>query len=274
MALPPELFAYVRDLLREHAGNVLEEDKAYLVETRLAPLARKNGSRSVRDFLSHLRSGARADLRRDVVEALVIQETFFFRDHHVFDALRNEILPGLIRLRGTEQQLSLWSAACSSGQEPYSLAMLLREHLPALQSWEVRILASDLSRPVLERGREGRYTHAEMQRGLPDGYRHRYFRKCGEGWQIRNDLRAMVEYRQINLGAPWPELPLMDLVLLRNVLLYFDPASKARILGKVCEQLRPGGVIVLGGGESLPEALPDLERESTGRVSWFRKKDR
>src|SRR5262249_48720915 len=162
------------------------------------------------------------------VEAMTINETFFFRDGHPFEVLRQTVLPELLRRRAEVRCLNIWSAACSSGQEVYSVAILLRHNFPALSDWNVRLIASDLSGARLERARQGCYSELEVCRGLLPELLRVYFRRRGDGWQIRDDIRHTVEFRPINLHGVWPELPALDLVLLRNVLIYFDGPAKQR----------------------------------------------
>lgn len=242
---------WLRTMVQARTGVVVEEDKIYLIEARLAALADREGFSSVRDLLAGMRmeetDGA---LHRAVIESLLVAETSFFRDLHPFEALRDRILPELLARRDAERTLHLWCAACASGQEPYSLAILLREHFPQLTEWNVRLIASDVSHGILRRAREGAYTALEVNRGLPAPLLVRWFEKSGERWRVREEIRSMVEFRELNLAAPWPSLPRMDLVLLRNALLYFDDPMRRAVLQRVRHTLAPDGVLVLGAGES------------------------
>jgi chemotaxis protein methyltransferase CheR len=181
---------------------------------------------------------------------MTTNETSFFRDGHPFEALRLAALPELIRRRGADHTLNIWCAACSTGQEPYSVAILLREHFPQLERWNIRIIGSDLSTDVLTRARLGRFCGAEVHRGLPTRLLDKYFQPDKEEWRVRDHLRRMVEYRVINLIDPWPALPALDLVLLRNVLIYFDVPTKRTIFERVRKVLRPDGYLLLGGSET------------------------
>ena len=243
-------FDLVRRLLREHSAIVLEEGKQYLVETRLAPLARQLELPSIGELIARLRNQPANGLCRQVVEAMVTTETLFFRDHHPFEALRKVVLPDLIGRRRGERRLNVWCAACASGQEPYSLALLLREHFPELEGWKIALLASDLSREVLARAREGRFNQIEVNRGLPAALLVKYFEQHGTDWQLKPALRGMVDFQEINLAQPWPALPRMDLILIRNVMIYFDVETKKTILGRVARLLRPDGYLLLGGAET------------------------
>jgi chemotaxis protein methyltransferase CheR len=243
-------FEFIRKLLRQHSAIALEPDKQYLVESRLAPLLRRLELRSIGDLVGRLRAQPFDRLHTEIVEALVTSETSFFRDHHPFDSLCKAVLPELVRRRGEERCLRIWCAACSTGQEPYSLALLLREHFPELRTWDVSLLATDLSREVLQRARDGRYNQIEVNRGLPAALLVKYFRQEGNTWQLQADMRGMVDFRVLNLAQPWPALPRLDLVLLRNVMIYFDVETKRTILGRLTRLLRPDGYLVLGGAET------------------------
>jgi chemotaxis protein methyltransferase CheR len=243
-------FEYVCRLVRDRSAVVLETGKEYLVEARLAPVVGQLKLGSITELVGRLRSGPDDGLIARVVEAMVTTETSFFRDLHPFETLRKTVLPELIRRRADERRLSVWCAACSTGQEPYSLAILLREHFPDLAGWRVNVLATDLSVEVLARAREGRYTQAEANRGLPAALLVKYFRQHGSAWELAEDVRRAVEFRELNLVRPWPLLPRMDLVFLRNVMIYFDVDTKKAILGRVARLLRPDGYLLLGGAET------------------------
>jgi chemotaxis protein methyltransferase CheR len=243
-------FDAVRSLLREHSAIVLDSDKRYLVESRLGPLVRQRNLSSIGELLRQLRQRPELDLRRQIVEALVTSESSFFRDHHPFEALRKNILPDLINRRRSQRRLDIWCAASAVGQEPYSVALLLREHFPELAAWKVGLLASDLSREVLARARQGRYNQIEVNRGLPATLLVKYFEQHGTDWQLQPAIRAAVDFQEINLARPWPALPPMDLVLIRNVLIYFDVETKKSILKRVAGLLKPDGYLLLGGTET------------------------
>jgi chemotaxis protein methyltransferase CheR len=243
-------FEYVCRLVRDRSAVVLEAGKEYLVEARLTPLAGKLRLGSISELVARLRSGPDDGLSARVVEAMVTTETSFFRDLHPFETLRTTVLPELIRRRADERRLTIWCAACSTGQEPYSLAILLREHFPGLVGWRVDVLATDLSEEVLGRAKEGRYSQIEVNRGLPAALLVKYFRQHGATWELAEDVRRVVEFRELNLVRPWPALPRMDLIFLRNVMIYFDVDTKKAILGRVARLLRPDGYLLLGGAET------------------------
>jgi chemotaxis protein methyltransferase CheR len=270
MTLSRASFEFVRTVLRERSAHCLEDDKVYLVETRLLPLAREHGFKSVEDFVQHLQSRRKETLLVELVEAMSINETSFFRDENAFKAVRESVLPDLVQRRAHLRSLNIWSASCSSGQEPFSIAMILRRHFPTLEGWSIRLLASDLSRTMLARARRGVFSDLEMSRGLPDEMRTSCFDKRSDGWHIHDDLRRMVEFQQINLSGPWPELPPLDLVLLRNVLIYFDTPTKQQILDKVHRVIQRDGYLMLGGAESTHHLDGRFQSVSFANVSFFK----
>jgi chemotaxis protein methyltransferase CheR len=243
-------FNFIRRLLRERSAIALEPGKEYLVETRLAPLLRQLELNSIGELIAQLRDQPDARLHRQIVEAMVTTESSFFRDHHPFETMRKVVFPELIERRRNERRLNIWCAASSHGQEPYSIALLLWEHFPELSQWKVSLLASDLSREALARARAGRFNQIEVNRGLPAALLVKYFEQHGTDWQLLPVIRNMVEFQEINLAQPLPALPSMDLVLIRNVMIYFEAATKKAILGRVARLLRPGGYLLLGGAET------------------------
>jgi chemotaxis protein methyltransferase CheR len=243
-------FEYVQELVRKRSAIVLEAGKEYLVESRLSAVARAEGFASIEHLVVELRRTQANGLHRKVIEAMTTNETAFFRDLHPFEALRAQLIPELMQRRGAQRQLTIWCAACSSGQEPYTIAMLLREYFPALGGWRVRILGTDLSREVLDRAKAARYSQAEVNRGLPAAFLVKYFRKQGVEWQVVDDIRRIVEFGELNLNEVWSGVPPCDLVFMRNVLIYFDVETKKTILAKLRRVLRPDGYLFLGGAET------------------------
>lgn len=247
-------FAFLRDLVYSEAAIVVGEDKKYLMEARLAALADRHMPVGLAPLLGALRRGEDAGLRRHVAEAMAIHETYFFRDHWLTETLREQVLPALIRARQDTRTLRIWCAACSSGQEPYSIGMLLRESFPQLAGWDITLLATDFSREILEQARRGHYALGEVNRGLPTRLLMRWFSQHGLDWAVRPEIRDMVEFRELNLASErWPLLPDFDLVLLRNVLIYFDDRTRQGVLGRVAGTLRHDGFLVLGGAEVVNE---------------------
>jgi len=272
MAITRPDFEFIRDLVRVKAGIVLDPGKEYLVESRLAPLARKEGFRSLSELVAGLRCRSANGLHYKVVEAMTTNETTFFRDHQPFELLRTKVLPEVVARRGAGRNISIWCAASSSGQEPYSIAMLLREHFSFLATWRVDFIASDISQEMLARTRQGRYSQLEVNRGLPAAYLVKYFRKEAGEWQVRDDLRQMLSLREINLAEPWPYLPPLDIVFMRNVLIYFSVESKKEILGRVRKLLKPDGYLFLGGAETTLN-LDDSFATVPGLSSCYRLKE-
>lgn len=244
-------FDFVSALAYNQAAIVLERGKEYLVESRLTPLAQREGFDSLASFIAAMRKDrAQGPLQSKALDALTTNETYFFRDFHPFEALRKSLVPELIAKRAEARRLTIWCAACSTGQEPYSIALLLREHFPQLASWQIEIIATDLSATVLQQAQSGRYNQIEVNRGLPASYLVKYFTQQDGGWVINPDIRQMVQFRALNLIQPWPILPPCDLVFIRNVMIYFDVETKKSILKKLRHCLRPHGSLFLGSSET------------------------
>ncbi|MFA5564969.1 MAG: protein-glutamate O-methyltransferase CheR [Acidimicrobiia bacterium] len=243
-------FQYVRELVYTSAALVVESGKGYLVESRLRPVAQAAGFKDVGAMVAKLRYEPYSRLHHEVVQAMTTNETSWFRDLHPYEALKSTVIPDLVRRRSVEQSITLWSAACSSGQEPYSVAMVLRDSFPELTNWRVSILASDLAESVVNKAREGRYSQLEVSRGLPPNLMARYFTNDGTQWVIKDELRKMVRFGVINLIGPWTEVPNVDIVMLRNVMIYFDIPTKQKILSRVKKIMRPDGYLFLGNAET------------------------
>lgn len=269
IAISKSDFNYVRDLVRRHSAISLEPDKAYLIETRLAPLARQTGFDSLQALIASLRTNPGADLRDRVIEAMFTHETSFFRDGHPFEILKSMILPNLLAKRSPSQNLTIWCAACSSGQEPFSVAMLAREHFPDLARGRLRTIATDLSESILARAREGLYTQTEINRGLPPALLARYFDKQGSCWRLKLEIRRMVDFQRSNLAEEWPNLPSPDIIFMRNVLIYFDQETKKSILSKIRKTLKPDGYLILGSSETTLNLDPTFESLSIGKTVCY-----
>lgn len=266
-------FEFVRGLVKQHAAISLDDSKRYLVAARLLPLARQQGMSSVERLVARLRATPFGDLHLRAVEAIATTETSFFRDLHPFNALRDHVLPDLIRRRRDSRSLVIWSAACSSGQEAYSVAMLIREHFPQLLDWNLQILASDLSRPMLERGRLGAYQQHEVNRGLPARLLVRHFMQDGGAWRVRPELQSMVRFFTQNVAREWPTVPHVDLLLLRNVLIYFDVEDRKKILARVRRHLRRDGYLLLGAAETTLNVDERFSRTRIDRAVFYRPAD-
>ena len=261
---------FISDVVRQRSAIVLDRSKEYLIESRLVTLARQRGDASVEDLVRKLRAAPSGPLRDEVVEAMTTNETSFFRDGHPFMALSNTILPELLVQRGRERSLNIWCAACSSGQEPYTIAMLIQELIGADPSWRVRLLATDLDTKMLQRTKEGIYNQFEVNRGLPAPLLVRYFARHGMNYQVDSRLRAMIETKFLNLADPMPPMPQFDIVFLRNVLIYFDVDVKRRILQGVKKVIRPDGYLFLGGAETTMNVDDSWERQTIGRATVYR----
>ncbi|MCL6464462.1 MAG: protein-glutamate O-methyltransferase CheR [Bacillota bacterium] len=254
--------AFLRQLIQSRSGNALDPLRNNLFEARLRSLWQSLGMSSLGELVHQLRFASDPLLEQSVVEAMTINETSFFRDHAPFDLLREELLPRLIRARRAERRLLFWSAACSSGQEAYSLAMLLRDGFPHLADWKIEILGTDLHATMIQRARRGRYQRFEVNRGLPARYLLRYFRRDGEEWEVDPALRAICRFEQKNLLHFAPFLTKFDGILLRNVLFYFSSATQQSILTRVHASLRSDGFLLLGPSECAhqPGWRPVLHR--------------
>jgi chemotaxis protein methyltransferase CheR len=274
MAISRSQFEYVQWLIHQRAGLVVETGKEYLVESRLEPLARREGFASLQAFLVTLSARPFDGLHQKLVQAMTTNETLFFRDVTPFELLRAQVLPDLILHHASDRRLSFWCAACSTGQEPYSVAMLLREHFPEFESWNVRFIASDLSTEALARAIRGRYSQLEINRGLPAQYLVKYFTKRDNEWQIRDDIRRMIEFRELNLAERWSFLPQVDVIFIRNVLIYFNLSTKREVLVKAAQHLQPWGYLFLGSSETTLSIVDEFEPLSDGRGACYRYKNR
>ena len=230
---PPD-YEYLRKLLKDHSGLDLSADKQYLIESRLLPLSRKARLAGISELVQKMKGGS-ASIIAQVVEAMTTNETFFFRDKVPFDHFRDSIMPEILKARAGRKSIRIWCAAGSTGQEPYSLAMCLKEMSAALAGWRVEIIATDLSQEVLEKSKAGIYSQFEVQRGLPIQMLVKYFKQNGEFWQINPDIRAMVQHRQLNLLHDFSQLGAFDVIFCRNVLIYFDQDTKINIFGRLAK---------------------------------------
>ena len=264
---PPD-YEYLRKFLKDHSGLDLSAEKHYLIESRLLPLARKSGLDGIGELVQKLKAGS-AVFVSQVVEAMTTNETFFFRDKVPFDHFREVIMPELLQARANRKSIRIWCAAGSTGQEPYSLAMSLKEMNAALSGWRVEILATDLSQDVLEKSKAGIYSQFEVQRGLSIQMLVKYFKQTGELWQINADMRAMVHHRQLNLLHDFSQLGAFDVIFCRNVLIYFDHESKVNIFNRLARATEPDGFLVLGAAETVV-GLTDAFRPFSERRGLYR----
>ena len=268
MSLAAADFAFVANLVRREAAIVLAPGKEYLVEARLIPVARKVGAAGVSDFLAALQRRPNAEHQRLVIDALTTNETSWFRDREPFTALTDVVLPELVRSRASARKLRLWSAASSSGQEAYSLAITLQEALPP--GWSYEIIGSDISGEMIRRAEAGEYSQVEVNLGLPASQLVQYFERAGAHWRVVPSLRRNVSFRLMNLTTPLPALGAFDIVFLRNVLIYFDVQTKRTVLRNVARLLRPDGLLFLGAAETTIGIDDNYERVAAGRTSAYR----
>ena len=246
---PPD-YEYLRKVLKDLSGLDLSADKQYLIESRLLPLARKAGMSDIGELVQKMKGGSSA-LINQVVEAMTTNETFFFRDKVPFEHFRDTVMPEMLRARVMRKSIRIWCAAGSTGQEPYSIAMCLKEMGAALAGWRTEIIATDLSQEVLEKSKSGIYSQFEVQRGLPIQLLVKYFKQMGELWQINADIRAMVQHRQLNLLHDFSQLGTFDVIFCRNVLIYFDQDTKSRIFARLAKSVEADGFLALGAEETV-----------------------
>lgn len=270
MGLDTAEFDYLCKFMQQHSAILIDPGKEYLVESRLTPLAYQEGMESAQKLLERLRREPANGLHRKVLDAMTNNETIFFRDAAPFGALRQAIIPELLGKRAAERKLSFWSAAASSGQEAYSLAMLVCEDFAGLPGWSVSILGTDISTAILNRARQGRYSQLEVNRGLPAKSLAKYFSREGLEWQLCGSIRQRVEFREMNLAEAWPALPQFDVIFLRNVLIYFSVEKKKEILRRVRSVLREDGLLFLGTAETTLNLDDGFERVPWENTSYYR----
>ena len=270
MACSDTDYAYLRKLVLEQSANLIDPSRNMLFETRLTPLARTAGAENLEGLVSILRVDRTARLHHAVAEAMTINETSFFRDVRPFEAMRLTVIPALMRQNAEGRKLRIWSAASSTGQEGYSIAMLLLEHFPELASWDVKIIGTDLSRTVLDYAKAGRYRRMEINRGLPAKMLVKYFVRDGEEWEVAPKLKALCEFRYANLCAPLPPLPVFDLVMLRNVLLYFPQQDRSCVFSDVYGQMNPKGFLMLGNAEQAEDSTDQFVAEFAADSYFYR----
>ena len=263
-------YAYLRDVVLAESANLIDPSRNSLFETRLTPIAKLAGASTLEDFVSILRVDQTTHLHRAVAEAMTINETSFFRDGRPFDVLRETILPRLIENNWAERRLRIWSAASSTGQEAYSLAMMICEYFPKLANWDVKIVGTDISREVVEYAGRGRYRRLEVNRGLPARMLVKYLTRHGDEWEVNARVRAMCEFQCASLCAPLPRLPMFDLVMLRNVLLYFPQQDRGSVFRDVYRQMVPEGYLLLGAAEQAEDSTKMFQAEFVKDCYFYR----
>lgn len=244
-------YDFIGELLKRRSGLVLAPGKEYLLESRLTPIVREHGLSSLDALVADLRKPGSDTLQAEVTEAMTTNESFFFRDNTPFDLFKEDMMPALQVSRATQRKLRIWCSACSTGQEPYSLSMLLKEMADKIVGWRIEIVATDLSSEVLEKAKVGMYSQFEVQRGMPVTMLVKYFTQVGEMWNIDAGVRAMVDYRKLNLLESFSHLGAFDIVFCRNVLIYFDQPTKTKVLDGISSLLAPDGYVVLGAAETV-----------------------
>ena len=269
MSLSDADFAYVRDVVYRQAAIVLEKEKNYLVEARLTPLVRRHGFDSLEALVAQMRTQPQNGMQWHVIEAMTTNETSFFRDVYPFDLLKKSVLPELIKKRAALRQLNIWCAAASSGQEPYTILMVLRDSFPELASWKINFIATDISKEMIDRCREGCFSQLEVNRGMPAPLLVKYFSKIGTEWQIKEELRRAIDFRQMNLAQSWPALPPIDFIFMRNVLIYFDFETKKQILARVRKTMKPDGYFFLGGAETTLNIDESFKRVQIDKAAYY-----
>ena len=270
MACSDNDYAYLRELVLNQSANLIDPSRNALFETRLTPIARLAGAANLEGLVSILREDRPAHLHRAVAEAMTINETSFFRDVKPFDALRKNVLPKLIEQRQGERKLRIWSAASSTGQEAYSVAMMLCEHFPELARWDVKVIGTDISHNVVEYAQRGRYRRLEVNRGLPARMLVKYFQRDGDEWEVSAKVKALCQFQYANLCAMLPPLPVFDIVLLRNVLLYFPQQDRGCVFSDVYRQLDGRGYLLLGNAEQAEDSTNLFTAEFGAECYFYR----
>jgi chemotaxis protein methyltransferase CheR len=272
MAIEKSDFEFVCNLVRQRSGIVLEAGKEYLVEARLGGLLRPHKLDSMHQLIGRLRASVSDPLNRLVVEAMTTNETSFFRDVQPFETLKSVVLPALLARNAMTRTLNIWCGASSTGQEPYTMAMVLHEAIPKIADWKINFIATDISSEMIARSRAGKYNQIEINRGLPATMMVKYFDKHGLDWQVKEPLRKMIDFREMNLTAPWNGMNPMDIVFMRNVLIYFDTPTKQNILARLRQVLKPDGYLFLGCAETTMSLDDCYQRMSADRSGCYRLK--
>lgn len=277
LKINPDELTEVASFVNKLTGIMLDQSKAYLVESRLGPLAEELGCRNYRDLLLKSRNDARRVVQNRIIDAITTNETFFFRDNNPFELLRHKVLPDLFdRIMSPGniiKKLKIWSAACSTGQEVYSIAVILRELLPDVDRWNIRFLGTDISDAAIAQASYGRYNRTEISRGLTPNQVSKYFQEDGNQWRIKDELRAMAQFKRQNLQEPFNGMEKFDLILCRNVAIYFSPENRRTMYDRIANQLNPNGILIIGASESLMGISDRFERKDYMRSVFYQLKD-
>ena len=271
MTIPIESFRFLKEWAKKRSG-ILLEGKEIMVESRLETLSALSKLGGIEKLVESLKENPDSPLAIKTLEALTTNETFWFRDLHPYEILKSKILPEILETRKAIKYLRIWSAACSTGQEPYSIAMILKQHFPQMDGWNVQILATDLSEQMIAKAASGRFDQMEINRGLPAALLTKYFERDGQGYRIQDAIRKKIEFRTLNLTQAFT-LPVdLDVIFIRNVLIYFDAPTKKAILQRAIQNLRPGGYLFLGSAESLFGMDLPLESVMGEKTIYYRKR--
>ena len=268
----PEDFDLISGILKSRSGLILSPEKVYLLESRLTPIARAKGLETLDDLINEIRLHRKEALLSEITEAMTTNESFFFRDNTPFDLFKDKVLPELMKRNASSRKIKIWCAAASTGQEPYSIAMIIKEMGVKLAGWDIEIFGTDLSNKVLEKARMGLYSQFEVQRGMPIKYLMKYFNQVGEMWQISDELKSMVKYKPMNLLDNYIGLYNYDVVFCRNVLIYFEPDMKTKVLEKVRKAMKPDGTLFLGAAETVL-GITDKFKPVTGSRGMYHTTD-
>lgn len=262
-------YDFIRKLVHAKTAILIDEQKNYLIDSRLMILKEKKQYKNVEEIIHKLKYEQCEKCIREVINIMTTNETSFFRDKHPFEALKLSIVPAILAKK-QNKSLTIWSGACSTGQEPYSLAILLCEFFPKIVAeFSIKILATDISTDVLEHAKKGLFTQNEVNRGLPIQYLLKYFDRQGQSWQVKEPVRQMIEFRQLSLNNDWAFIPRMDIVFLRNVLIYFTEQTRFNILHQIKQRIYPQGYLFLGAGEMLPRNEVELQREQIDGTYFY-----
>lgn len=270
--IDPADYEFLTQFLMKQSGLFLGSSKEYLLEARLIPLAQSWGLPGIRELTAEVRRHPNQQLAQGVIEAMTTNETLFFRDKTPFDELCDQLLPPIIEARRATRSLRIWSAAASTGQESYSLAMLLKDKFPALQSWQIELFGTDLSKSALAKAEAGLYSQFEVQRGLPVQMLVKHFTQQGEYWRIKDDLRRGVKFRSMNLLDSYANLGTFDIIFCRNVLIYFESPVKKSILDRMSQVLKPDGYLILGAAETVLGVTETFQRHRQCRSAVYTKR--
>lgn len=270
-SLSADSLKFLQDFLYRRSAMIIEPGKEYLLEARLGPVAKQEGLDGLDALVKKLRAAVDSPLHTRVVDAMTINETSFFRDVHPFETLRQDIIPTLIKSRASTRTIRIWCAAASTGQEPYSIALTIREHFPELATWNVSILATDINQTVLDRAKSGTFKQLEVNRGLPAPMLVKHFERAGVDWRLKESVRDLVTFQKMNLLDRWPIMSGVDVVFIRNVLIYFDVATKRDILKRIRTQLlKSDGLLILGGAETTMNIDDGFESVRVKNTLYYR----